>query len=478
MRRVFLIVCCAASAAAAAPKPLADLPTLVLTHVTVLDVRNGSPDPDMTVVITGNRIAALTKTGGLQPPSGARVIDATGDYLMPGLWDMHVHLFNNASRPGTDNHELYFPLFVATGVTGTRDMWTTVENLALIRRWRGEVTAGRLVAPRIVGTSTILDGDPPQWPHSIALSSPGQARHVVDSLAAGGVQAIKVLSRLRRDVYYAIRDQATEQHLPVVGHVPESVTAAEASDAGQKSVEHLYGIPEGCSATATDRVDVLASLDRPVAELERLLVRTYRDSLCDALFARFVRNSTWHVPTLIADRGRILLLERAWVGDTNLRYVSRAEREGWERSHRAAMERTSLNDAADHRQFFHHLLTLIGRMRRDGVLLMSGTDVGNPFVVAGFSLHEELKLLVEAGLSPAEAIRAATLNPATFLGATDSLGTVETGKVADLVLLDANPLADVRNTLRIQAVVLNGRYLDRQDLDTLLATVATSARTQ
>ena len=449
----------------------ADDAPFALTHVTVIDVTNGRTRPDQTLVVIGRRIAQVGPSGTISVPSSARIIDARGKFVIPGLWDMHVHLFRHSSKESVDVHERYFPLFLANGVTGVRDMWTTIEDFQTVRRWRRDEAAGTLLGPRVMGSSTVVDGVPPFWPNSIVVTTAAEARRVVDSLVRGGAEFIKVYNSLPRDAYFAIVDESKRLGVPFAGHLPLSIRAAEASDAGQKSIEHL-GFMDDCS-TARDRIVELrqdTTLARPEGGIPALFLQTYSDSLCAALFRRFVKNGTWQVPTLSVPAQSTLAVDTLML-DPRLRYATDEERTAWAAQAQATSRGTTPRQAEVRRRRFQKSLDIVAGMQRAGVPLLAGTDVGNPWLVAGFSLHDQLALFVKAGMPPLAALQTATINPARYFGALDSLGTIAAGKIADLVLLDGNPLNDIRNTRRIRAVVANGRLLHRAALDSLLATV-------
>ena len=450
-----------------------------ITHVTVIDVAGGPSRADQTLVVIGNRIARLGPSPRTPVPDGARVIDAHGKFIIPGLWDMHVHLFRFSTNESVDVHERYFPLFVASGVTGVRDMHTSLEDFQTVRAWRRDEATGSLLGPRVAGSSTVVDGVPTIWPKgTIGVTTAAEAQRVVDSLARGGAEFIKVYTNLSRDAYFAIVDETKRLGIPFAGHLPLSVTAVEASDAGQKSIEHL-GFHEDCSS-ARDRLVQLridTSLARPEGGLAQLFVSTYSDSLCSALFRRFVRNGTWQVPTLALRRQEDPKIDGTLPRlDSYLQYVTDEERTAWATQQRMVAQRTTPQQAEIRRRRFQKFLDIVAAMQRAGVPILAGTDVGNPWLVAGFSLHDELALFVQAGMPPLAALRTATINPARYFGALDSLGTIAEGKIADLVLLDANPLDDIRNTRRIRSVIVNGRLLTRAALDSLLATVRVRTR--
>jgi hypothetical protein len=431
-----------------------------ITHVSVVDVTTGELLDDRSVIIEGNRIAAVGPAATMRVPPGARIVDGRGKFLIPGLWDMHSHVFENSSRHGADNEALSFPLYIANGVTGVRDMWTTREGLARVRGWNDAERAGSLVGPRVVPTSTMLSGPAPGERNTIVVTTPEQAARVVDSLLAGGVRTIKVQNALARDVYFAIATRTVGRGADFVGHVTAAVTVREASDAGQRSIEHMSGVPDGCSS---QEAEIMRRRSQGARGLGRLIAETYDDSTCRALARSLASRGTWLVPTSV--------VKTIGLPDDSLRTGHRgysytpADR-------RAEWALRPLPDSATQvlsRGNFTRGLAIVGLMSRNGVPLLAGTDVTNDWLAFGFSLQDELGLMVSAGLSPLEALRTATINPAIFLHATDSLGTVAAAHIADLVLLDGNPLLNIRNTQRISAVFADGRYFDRVALDSLLA---------
>lgn len=467
--------------------PPRDTAPVAITGVTVIDVAVGRRLPAQTVVVRGRRIALAGASARVAVPTHARVIDGRGKFLVPGLWDMHVHLFRNrmdAAGENTDDSEVFFPAFVANGVTGVRDMSTDLADHAQIRRWAIARTAGTLVAPRIIGGSPLLSGQPPIQPNGLVLTTAADARRVVDSLIDGGVGYLKVYSGLTREVYFAIAAEARRRGVPFAGHVPASVTHAEASDAGQRSFEHLLNAPRNCSAELQDlenapqrrdpaiSPDSAAALERvaTLAALARFDVRS-----CRPLFDRFVRNRTWQVPTLTVLRLSYARADSATLADARLRYVSSQSMREWHATSPSMARPMIPQERMLQLERYRVRQRILGAMHAAGVPILAGTDLHNPYIYPGFSLHDELELLVESGLPPLAALRAATLNPALYFGATDSLGTVAPGKLADLVLLDADPLADIRNTRKIQAVVLDGRLLDRAALDALLVAAERAA---
>ncbi len=284
---------------------------------------------------------------------------------------------------------------------------------------------------------------------------------------------MKVYALLPRDAYFGIADEAKQQGITFVGHVPNSVSPAEASDAGQKSIEHLTGILIASSDKETELRDKLVKADSPEARgrVQATALETYDEKKAADLVARFAKNQTWQCPTLTVLRSSAYLGDENFRTDGRLRYIPRPLQQRW--NFRVA-SRSGGDDGVE-KKVLQKQFEIVGAMQKAGVPILAGTDTGNPFCFPGFSLHEELALLVIAGLTPVEALRSATLNPAKFFGLDQTLGTIEQGKIADLVLLDANPLRDIRNTQRINAVVSNGRLFDRKALDKMLAKAEVSA---
>lgn len=451
---------------------------LAFTHVNDVEVESGRLLKDRTVLIYEDRVRAVVPAGRARLARGTRVVDATGKYLIPGLWDMHVHLFRHVDPPRTHT-ETFFPLFVANGVTGVRDMFTNFEDFPLLQEMRRDIASGRLTGPRIAAAGVMVDGtrpgtDAPSRPGSLVAHNGAEARAVVREARARGLDFVKVYSVLPREAYFAVADESRKLGITFAGHVPNDVGVAEASDAGQRSMEHLRGGVETCSREKMTLTEWLSLARRDLGQYARRLVESQDEGRCRSLFEHLARNKSW--------QGVDLSLKWANIGDPrwrhspNLRYVPRKWQEGWEAAKADSDRRLSEGDRAALLRLTRLYAAYTGAMYRAGVPVIAGTDVGNPFLVAGYSLHEDLALLVEeAGLSPLEALRTATLNPARFLGITVTTGTVAAGKLADLVLLDASPLEDIHNTQKISAVVLNGRYLDRRALDGLLAEAATAA---
>ncbi len=464
-----LVAICVACSCSSAPPP-----SLAITHVTLIDATGAAPKPDMTVFIADAQIAAIGRSESVAIPRTTKTLDASGKFLIPGLVDMHVHLTGAGEPAGS--REFILPLLLANGITTVRDMGGYLESLVPLRQ---EIESGKLQAPRIFFAGPYLDGNPPFFQPSLVVTSSAEATADVHSLMSQGVDFIKVQSNLGRDPYFAIADVCRREHIIFVGHVPDRVTAAEASDAGQKSIEHLTGVLRACSsdepllirkqfAAAPKKGTTGRSLQRELG-WQRELLQSYSDQQAGALIAKFIRNQTWQVPTLILLRNDAYPTPESDPSrDARQKYIPLQVLANWQKGAKERDKGATPQEFALRELLMQASLRIVGKMNAVGVPIMAGTDTTAPFIFPGSSLHEELALLVQAGLTPMQALQAATKLPAEFLGKQQTQGTIQNGKIADLLLLDANPLDDIHNTQQIRAVVLRGRLLGRSFLDELL----------
>jgi len=383
---------------------------LLIRDVTIVDVSSGTVHPRHSILIHGERIATAGRD--IPAPKGVRVVEGAGKFVIPGLWDMHVHL--------ADRDQL--ALYLMRGVTGVRDMGSDLDRA---KDWRRAIDKGELLGPHIETCGPPFDGfpsDDAKLPVTM-VRSPAEARTVYDRLDDRSVDFIGVLPRLPRDAYFALIERARKYYSPVAGAVPSTVSVLEAVDNRQRSIDQMSGILVACSSEERKlRGPRALALDRrdwvEFRELEAKAVETFDDEKADALFHRMAMFETRAVPVLVKLR------------------ASQCTR--------------------DH---YAKLAELVLAMDRAGVGIMAGAGDAQ--------IQDEMELLVAAGLTPAEVLRSATLEPAKYLDAAASLGTVESGKIADLVLLDRNPLADIKNTREIAAVVFGGKYLSKVQLRAL-----------
>ena len=394
--------------------------SLAITHVTVIGSASATSQPGCTVLISGDRIASV---GQAPPPHDTRVIDGRGKFLIPGLCDMHVHLAGVTSDPKWSKATL-LPLLIANGVTTVRDMG---GDLAALQSWRKEIEVGKLVGPRIYCPGPMLDGGKSDPPALLAISAPNEGRNAVRDLKARGADFIKVLSRLDRASYLAIADESKKQGMTFVGHVPNSMRASEVSEAGQKSIEHIFysNLTFDCSAREPElrkkSVEARARKDSVAAAAARDAANaSFSKDKADALWQTLVRNKTWVVPTLVAMRATAQQREAARSDAPELAYLPPALRQSW--SPNEIEKQVSPEVAKWYLAQFQNDLKLARAMHEVGVQMMAGSDSLDPFNFPGPSLHEELKLLTEVGFTPLQALQAATVKPAEFLSATGESG--------------------------------------------------------
>jgi imidazolonepropionase-like amidohydrolase len=457
-------------------------PPLIIENVTIIDTAGGPLQTNMTVVVSAGRIDTIGKSAGFQdkPRKGELVVDGRGKYLIPGLWDMHTHIAGINAQPKWSKNVL-IPLLIANGITGIRDMGGDLDAL---ESWRREIENGQMTGPTIVAAGPMLlparrAASPPAPPDPAVLNvgSPDEARSIVDSLQKRGADFIKVI-QLPREEYFAVAAEAKHDGIPFVGHIPTRVTAIEASNAGQKSVEHIIysSLAFDCSSKEEELrkkgLDASARGDEQgVADATDEANHTFSSENAAALWSTFRRNGTWVTPTLFSIRVNAHRLEDS-KDDPQLAYLPVSLRKEWE------PPKSPTKDDRDTAEWwerqFENDRKLTGEMHRAGVRLLAGSDSLDRYAFVGTSLHAELKQLVDAGLTPLEALQTATRNPADFLGRNDT-GIIAAGKRADLVLLDANPLDDIANTQKISSVVLKGRYLSRADLDSMLSSARAAA---
>jgi imidazolonepropionase-like amidohydrolase len=445
-------------------------PSLALQGASVIDVADGAVRREQTLLITDNRIAQVGPTAELELPAETKKVNATGKFVVPGLWDMHVH-FASAD---------YAPLFIANGVVGVRDMHAHVPFILL--PLRTAIAQGKVLGPEILTAISMVDGAPPMWADAVSAGNPEAGRKAVQSLKARKADFVKIYSGLDRETFLAICDEAKKLDLAVVGHIPEAVSAIDASNAGVRSMEHIFGI---LTASATNETELRQELVTSIRGVDAkqfypLLIRSqlkaldnYNAERADALFATLAKNRTYQCPTMTVHRMFANLTDPEFAADPRTRFTPKLIKFAWTQA--LQWVTPIAQNASDQQRLYVKTKDVVRAMHQAGVPILAGTDTSNPYCLAGFSLHDELELLVESGLTPLAALQSATLEPARYLKREDSQGSVAVGHRADLLLLDANPLEDIRNTTKIHAVVLGGQLLDRAALDAMLTKAEATA---
>ncbi|MCX2947209.1 amidohydrolase family protein [Lentzea sp. NEAU-D7] len=444
----------------------------VLRGATLIDGTGRPPVRDATVVLAGDRILAAGRHRDV--PRGVRVVDVAGKYVIPGLWDLHTH--------ATFYENTVAPLHVVQGVTGIREMWGQPETHGTRRR----IETGEILGPRMVIASAIVDGPGSIWPGSDVVRTPAEARAAVRRAKDGGADFVKVYSFLSPECHAAIADEARRLRIPFAGHVPARVPVQDAL--AQHTHEHLYNL---FTSTSDDADALYARLrampddpadpnwwGRHAGRIERAAVATHSPARARHLFATMARQGTWQSPTLFVERNMSRSPETITndpVALERMRYIPVGLRAQWQQIMAGRPIRTP-EEVAELRRFGDARMRLLRQMHEAGVGVVAGTDAGFAYVFPGFSLHDELALLVQAGLSPAQALQAATRDAARCVGREHESGTVTPGKQADLVVLDGDPLRDITNVGRIHAVVSRGRYLGPADRARVLREIEVAAQ--
>jgi imidazolonepropionase-like amidohydrolase len=462
----------ASEAPAEAPAPRSD-PPLVIAGVDIVDVRNGALLEERTVVVADGRIRSVVPASEAgPPPDGANVVDGTGRVLIPGLWDMHAHLRHPIAPTGI------MPQLIAHGVTGVREMASGCDGppdqhpedaicLAEMLEWRTAIEGGELLGPRLLSLSSFPLNPP--WDFEATEEMAGE---LVGMLDEQGADLLKVYFRMSPETFRLIADEAERRDLRVAGHLPMRMTSAEASAAGLRSIEHARDLLFDCfPGSAAFRRE--SRSQNPPTDAMRAMVEEHDPAICDATFATLIENDTWYVPTHVTRRMDAYADDPEFRNDPRRKYIPA---EAWDEWQEDADNMVALDSTPEGRHvmrsFYEKGLEITGRAHDAGVGVLLGTDAGDTYVFFGSGAHDELAELVKAGLTPAEALAAATVRPAEFLGREDEFGTVEAGRHADLVLLGANPLDDIAHTREIEAVVYRGRLYDRAELDRMLESAA------
>lgn len=444
----------------------------VIQNATVVNTRDGTLIPGQDIVLDGGKILRMQTAGSVHASGSARTVDGTGKYLVPGFLDMHAHAMVHA-----DEKISYFPLMLAHGITGFREMGAFVGQypgmVARARQLNTDSAAGRVDAPEVL----LVPSDIYQ-----ASTSATAAVQQVDQQKALGVDFIKVISA-NRDAMLAYLSEAHNQGLYVAGHLSPAVSATESSQLGWKTIEHLgsgLGILLDCSTDeASMRQSILAAagsaapaFPSDTASLQRALT-TYSADKCHTLADTFVRNGTWQVPTLRRVHTLDATDDVQFLNDPNMVYVDSARTALWAQLLKAFALQPEAKKAAL-RQIYSLQQAVTLLLKRSGVKMMAGSDAGSAsiWVVPGIALHQEFYELAAAGLTPLEVLQMATLNGAEFLQRESTMGTVEVGKNADLVLLEANPLLDVAHLDQIAGVFLRGKYFSPAALAALASDTA------
>jgi hypothetical protein len=466
-----------------APGPASTRP-LLLDEVNIVDVETGEVRYRQAVWIDHGRISRIADAAGGSPPAGGRTavetalmgdgrlrVRAPGRFLLPGLSDMHTHSLQVSPQ-------LHHPLWIAAGVTAVRDMGGCMLEsdsysacTADRKRWQEELQAGRRTSPNYRQHSSYqLNGGaevPDAYPDFFRLRSAADARALLAHYRAQGTGFIKVYEQLSVQQYHWVAAAAKETGMTLAGHQPWLLPFADMLEAGQRSVEHgrvfLYACAD--AITPLKHAPLARSLD---AAQWRALLDSQNPALCRELMERMARSQTWWSPTLLTLQLGAKAGDSAFRQDERLKFLPYPMRWLWNHDADNMLKKThDANGVNVHAELFALAQRQLKQAHDAGVKILAGTDTPDSFVFAGSGLHDELDLYVQAGLTPLEAIRTATINPAVFAGIADRTGTIAVGKTADLLLLEDDPLLDLASLRRPEAVVLAGHWYPRTALSKL-----------
>jgi imidazolonepropionase-like amidohydrolase len=420
-----------------------------IVNVTVIDGTDHPPQRNATVIVQGEKIVEISGAG-IETPSGAKIVDGTGKFLIPGLW-------NNDLHGSFEDGKAHFPQLLSAGITTIRDMGAPLDD---ILRLRDATESGALIGPRVFVAGPLMEGPTPIKMGLIEdLFSESQAREEVRTLKQHGTDYVEVDTTLTPELYWAIADEAKRQRLPLVGHIPPKISAWDLPKANQSDVEHLGGrffnVLVACSSDQKYFMDQMAhtydDILKALAENKQIVEPQFKADFDQRLLETFDEKKAQRLIRLFAEKN---------IAQTPTLYVLRTL---WETN--KEQNHLSDRDMEFGNRIFAKDLEMVGEMKRAGVAILAGTDGSYP--QGGEALHSELELLVEAGLTPLQALQAASRDAAKVIGVSNEVGTIEVGKTADLVLLDADPLKSISNTRKIDAVILRGQLFSKENLSAM-----------
>ena len=443
--------------------------SLAITSVTVINPGSHSILEEQTVLIEDKRIHFVGDSDAITPPKSVRHVDGTGKYLIPALWDMHTHWISDFAP------QLTMPLFIANGITNIRDLGGG-PGLEKKRQWREKILTGDILGPRIVGQANLFIRH---------LKNKNHAFELLSSVSFEEPDFVKVYNDVLPDPFFALLDEANRLNVTVLGHKPRSVSAVDASRAGYKSFEHarifLFECYSGAPSLRQEyfaRYANTEGVSKPIVTPRRLreMIDNHDATKCQRIMETMAKNGTWYVPTHITRKMDAFADNQIFRQDKRLRYIHFLQRMLWMMDADAVV---NFNPSSEARQtymdFYLEGLKLSKVAHQIGVQILAGSDANDTYSFPGMGLHDELEELTLAGLSPMEALKTATFGPAEYFGLANSYGSIEVGKIADMVLLDANPTEHISNTTKINQVIFEGAVYDKADLNDFLEYVARNA---
>lgn len=443
------------------PKESADV---LITNATVLDVESGEEIPGQMIAISGDTIQAVLDMESSDRFSASKTIDVENQYVMPGLWDMHVH-FRGGDSLVAENRNL-LPLFLAHGVTTVRDSGGDI-SISVID-WRQKIEAGELEGPSIFTSGPKLDGPNPAWPGSIEVAGVEDIPAALDSLEQLEVDYVKMYDgSLSKEVFYGIIAEAEERGYKTTGHMPMSANILEGVDLGLDGSEHLYYVMKACSPKADSLTRV-----NPGYGMMNDIIATYDPELAEEVFQKLKENRVYITPTLHIGKTLSEILDVDHSRDSLLPYIGSGIQETYrgriEGAKRARAAGSTMRSNMEEKS-----LEMIKPMYDNGVPLLAGSDCGpfNSYVYPGGSLHNELERLVAAGLTPLEAIKTSVINGPAFFDLQESYGSIQSGKMADIIILAKNPFNNIENLISVSSVLSKGKIYEQEKLQQMMQAV-------
>jgi imidazolonepropionase-like amidohydrolase len=467
MSRALAVLAATAALSWGAQAGAAERVDLLIRHANVIDVQTGKVARDRVVAVRGGDIVAVGPDKAAPGYTASQTVDATGKFVMPGLWDMHVH-FGGGPELIQENRDL-LPLYLAHGITSIRDCAGDLAEQVLA--WRDEIQRGDLLGPTLYTSGPKLEGYKPIWKGVLEVGTEAEVNAALDKLQALKVDFVKITDNtLKPELFlYAVRE-ATRRGLKTSGHIPAAVTVEQASTAGLTSIEHMsYVLRAGSPQEAQLAADVAAGRITP-AEATAKTLATFDPSVAKAAYRGFAAKGTLITPTLNGSKTTTYLDQDDHKADAYLAYLG----PGLKKTYEWRVERAAKDDAAAierrHRAY-EKAADLLPLLRDSGMTIIAGTDAGflNSFNYPGIGLHDEMAIFVEHGLTPLQTLQAATLAGPKYFGTSARYGAVAAGKAADILILDRNPVQDIAATRSVRGVILRGRYFDRAALDAMLA---------
>lgn len=449
---------------------------ICIQNITTVDPTDGARDAQ-TVIIKDGKILKVAPTAELQLSEKNQIIDGTGKFLTPGLWDAHVHFaYMDYLAPRM------FDLFLLYGITSVRD---TGGEIMFVKKWKDAALARPTDAPRVMIAGPLLDGmpnvydgsDPGHPPLSIGSGSVEALEKLVHKLDSLDVDFLKAYEMLTPEQYYKLMEMAKRLGYKVTGHVPLSMDVTGASNAGLNSMEHMRNLEISCASNAEELLIQRHAMMKKGKNLpggvlrssihaaqRETAIKNYDDKKADEILQVLLKNQTWQVPTLALNTGQTRMPYSRPEWQESFTYLPDTVEAKWK-------SLTSQADPGDvspfRKQYSDWMLMMAGKVHKTGIPMMAGTDTPIGFLTPGLSLHEELVVMTEAGISPAEALKTATINPAKYFNLENELGSIRESQWADLLILSANPLDDIRNTQQIEAVFKQGKLLGKSELDSI-----------